>query len=131
MQNSLDHHNTTEWALAHVDGASCVISAQKFMLANRMTGRAHELYFFGGGLTFGVTKPKAGLAPKNLRYYSFRTRSSVQFSDFHGLGARITSIRLPIYSKTYLIIAAGTNPLGNKLATIAMGGFSMPKRSLS
>lgn len=131
MKNSLDHRNTTEWALAHVDGVSLVGSVQKFMLANRVTGRAHELYFVGGGFTLGFSKPKGTSSNPNLSYYSFRTKRAVQFSDFEGRGARITAIRLPIYSKTYFIIYAGLNPLGQKLAQITMGGFSTPKASVS
>lgn len=131
MNNSLDHNNTTEWALAHVDGVSFVGSVQKFMLANRVTGRAHELYFGGGGLTLGFSKPKGQTKNPDLKYYNFRTKRPVQFSDFDGRGARITAIRLPIYSKTYFIINAELNPLGKKLAKVTMGGLSTPKLSIS
>ncbi|MDF9796066.1 outer membrane protein OmpA-like peptidoglycan-associated protein [Catalinimonas alkaloidigena] len=131
MKTSEDHRNTTEWALAHVDGISFVGSLQKFMLANRVTGRAHALYFAGGGATLGFSKPKGQSAnPKNLSYTSFKTKKPVQFSDFDGRGARITSIRLPIYSKTYFIIYDGLNPLGKKLAKITMGGFELPQLKL-
>lgn len=131
MKNHLDHKNTTEWALAHVDGVSFVGSLQKFMLANRVTGRAHALYFAGGGFTLGFSKPKGPTSNPNLSYTSFRTTQAVQFSDFEGKGARISSIGLPIFSKTYFIIYATLNPFGRSLGKITMGGFTLPKLSVS
>ncbi|MEM8662700.1 MAG: OmpA family protein [Pseudomonadota bacterium] len=129
MKSRSDSLNTTEWALAPVGGVSAVVSGQHFMLANRETGRAHSLFFLGGGFTFGV-----GIdVQKNLSYTCFRTSKPVNFNDFEGKGARISSVEATVlvgYSKTYLSIYAGSNPFGDELASVAMGGLAFGKVGL-
>ncbi len=126
-----DSHNTTEWALAPVWGASAVISVQRFMLANRETGRAHSLFFGGGGLTLGVSLGRGGVG--NYSYHNFRTKRPVNFDDFNGKGARITSINATLglgYSWTRLTIFAGSNVLGSELAEISWRGLKFGKPAI-
>ena len=101
-----DNRNTTEWAIAPQAGVSAIVSGQLFMLANRVTGRAHDLYFLGGGLTFGIDVDVS----KNLDYTSFRTKRPVNFNDFHGKAARVTAIHASAglgYARTVLTIGKG------------------------
>lgn len=129
MRTPEDSHPTTEWALAKVGGVSAVAVAMHFMLANRVTGRAHNLYFLGGGFTAGI-QGKVPFSSGKLTYKSFRTRRAVSFADFDGIGARLSGITATLgvgYSKSILTIWPGPAHFEKPLAKISMGGWSVGK----
>lgn len=128
-----DNYKTTEWAIAKVKGASLVGVAMHFKLGNRATGRAHDLYFFGGGFTAGV-QGKVPFLSGDLSYKSFRTRKAVNFGDFKHVGARLSGITATLgigYSKSVLTIWPGPAHGQKPLATISMGGWAVGKIGLS
>ena len=133
MRNAKDNHRTTEWAIAKVKGVSAVAVGMHFKLANRVTGRAHDLYFMGGGFTLGI-QGKVPFTSGKLSYKSFRTRKAVNFEDFKNIGARLSGITATLgvgYSKSYLTIWPGPAHADKPLAKTSMGGWSVGKVSLS
>lgn len=133
MRKKEDNHKTTEWAIAKVHGVSAVGVAMHFKLANRVTGRAHSLYFFGGGFTAGV-EGKLPFLSDNLSYKSFRTRTPVNFENFRHVGARVSGITATAgvgYSKSYLTIWPGPAHKTKPLAKISMGGLALGKWGVS
>lgn len=129
MRNAKDNHMTTEWAIAKVTMVSVVVVGIHFKLANRATGRAHNLYFVGGGFTLGVGG-KVPFTSGKLEYKSFRTRYAVNFQDFHNVGARISGINVKLgigYEKSYLTIWPGPAHGAKPLAKISMGGWTVGK----
>src|SRR5215510_8295934 len=108
MRTPEDNKNTTEWAITLLAGVAFVVSGQHFMLANRVTGRAHSLYFVGGGFTVGLELEVNRAL--DLDYTSFRTSRPVNFNDFVGKWARLSSITVTAgvgFSKTILTIWDG------------------------
>lgn len=128
--NAIDKRLSTHWGIAHVSGVSAVGTAQYFMLANRVTGRAHEMGFYGGGFTLGTELPSVATRDnrENFHYTSFTTSKAVNFADFNNRGAILTNIKTPLYSRSYLSINKGLNPLGGKLARIKWSGWSIPTK---
>jgi outer membrane protein OmpA-like peptidoglycan-associated protein len=133
MRNTKDNHKTTEWAIAKVSGVSAVAVGMHFKLANRVTGRAHDLYFIGGGFTLGV-QGKVPFTSGKLSYKSFRTRKPVNFEDFKHVGARISGVTATLgvgYSKSYITIWPGAAHSDKPLVKISMGGWSVGKLGIS
>ena len=125
MKQPEDKLNTTEWAIALLAGVSAVFSVQHFMLANRVSGRAHSLRFAGGGLTFGHTADVSKMP--NLEYTSFRTRRAVNFQDFHWKSARISALsagyKVVGFSRMYFTIYEAEAIVSPELGRVTLGGF--------
>lgn len=127
---SIDKRLSKDWGIAHVSGMAFMATIQYYRLANRITGRAHDLGFYGLGASLGFDAPSIKTRDNrgHLRYKSFTTSKAVNFEDFNLRGATLTSIKTPLYSRSYLSINQGLNPLGSKLARIQWSGWSLPTK---
>ena len=122
----IDDKKARKWAIASVFGGGALAGYAVFALNNRETGREHQLHLPSGGLNFSL-----GGGGGKPSYTLFETPKPVNFSDFDGIGARITSANLGVfygYSIVYLTLWQGTAYVNDLLAYIKMtsGAFMLP-----
>ncbi|WP_218511638.1 OmpA family protein [Variovorax sp. dw_308] len=123
--DSKDLQRSSEWAIAGLGSIGSVINWYPFDLVNRVSGRAHRLHAVVAGMS-ATPIPTASAAPPD--YTNFRTTAMVRFSDFDGVGARVTSVNAGVlfgYGLTILTLwtdAAYQSPL---LAQVKMTGVAI------
>ncbi|MEM7281031.1 MAG: OmpA family protein [Pseudomonadota bacterium] len=131
MVDAIDRENSRHWAIS--PSASLGIgpaSAATFLLVNRETGREHALIVPTGGLSFEFDASVG--APD---YVLFNTKKPVNFNDFDGCGARLTSLNVGLifgYSVAYLTIWKDSAYASDELAYVEMSGgaFMLPGGSV-
>jgi outer membrane protein OmpA-like peptidoglycan-associated protein len=115
-----DKVSTTSWAMASIGGGGALVGYNAFLLVNRKTNREHQLHLPSGGFQFSL-----GASGGSPSYTLFETSKAVNFSNFHGVGARITTANMGLiwgYSLAYLTLWEDAAYVSNTLAYIKMGG---------
>lgn len=123
----IDNQRSVEWAIAPLQSVGWKgPNIQTFELVNRMTGRAHKLEFLGIGLDrdlFPIDVPTG--ETDEVSYTMFSTDRPVNFSDFEGMGARLTSARALAASVTYLTLWDGPWYVTDRIAYVRMAGWGL------
>jgi outer membrane protein OmpA-like peptidoglycan-associated protein len=120
MPESIDLRMSTQWAIASLESVGAVgVTRTVFDLVNRQTGRAHRMELFSGGLGIGL--PFSGSFTSS-GYAYFETPRPVNFNDFDGNGARLTSASVVLYSVSYLTIWEGPAYGSPRLAKVTIDG---------
>ncbi|WP_254862185.1 OmpA family protein [Halovivax gelatinilyticus] len=123
-----DLRRTRSWAIsadfsADVSWRGPGIGAEIFELVNRETGRAHEIRMIPLGVGFDISPIGLSSGPPN--YTLFRTDEPVNFTDFHGVGARVTGMRALVGSVTYLTLWGDMAYFSDRLAYVRMSGWGL------
>jgi outer membrane protein OmpA-like peptidoglycan-associated protein len=123
--NSIDGQQTTQWAIASVSSKGALgLTATTFDLVNRHTGRAHRLIVKSGGIDVGsplTYSPHSSMSG----YADFTTYKAVDFSAFDGVGARLISGGLLVYSWISLTLWDGPAYISAGLAWARMSGWGI------
>lgn len=120
----IDKKRTKLWAIAPGDSAGYgLASFQSFELVNRHTGRAHDMEFVTVGPSVDIFPVNVSTGPPS--YTTFTTDEPVNFSDFAGLGTRVTSAQAIFGSVVYLTLWDGPWYLSPRLAYVRMGGWGL------
>jgi outer membrane protein OmpA-like peptidoglycan-associated protein len=100
-KEDIDLRKSKSWSIAMLSGGGLgAASTANFDLVNRDTARAHLLEV----KALGPSVPFLSVSVGTSDYYNFATYRSVNFDDFDGRLARITSGSLPAYSWNWLTI---------------------------
>jgi hypothetical protein len=127
--------NTVHWALAGVGSGGLVVTWVAMDLVNLETGRAHQLNFFGAGISLSP-KLTPSFSPSGsfsgdtallslTSYTEFRTSRPVNFKAFHGSSARFTSVDTPLYSASFLTVFDGPAYFSKPLAKVTQTGWGI------
>lgn len=104
-------------------GPGAGVGAAIFELVNRETGRAHTLNLIS--LDVGIDIFPIDLSTGPPSYTKFRTDRPVNFADFDGVGARITSANAIVGSIVYLTLWEDKAYFSPRLAYVRMGGWGL------
>jgi outer membrane protein OmpA-like peptidoglycan-associated protein len=118
-----DLQRSNDWAIAGIASIGCIVNWYPFDLVNRVSGRAHLMHVVVGGLNL-LDLPTASASP--IGYTNFRTQSNICFSDFDGVGARITAVNIGIaggYGITILTLWEGAAYVTPLLIRLAVNGW--------
>lgn len=99
------------------------VGASIFELVNRETGRAHKLQL--RSLDVGIDIFPIDLSTGPPSYTMFRTDRPVNFADFGGVGARVTSANAIVGSIVYLTIWENKAYFSPRLAYVRMSGWGL------
>lgn len=131
---SVDMQRTRNWAISADISAGYSLESKKrkggpgiattvFELVNRETGRAHALNLIN--LPAGIDLFPIDLSSGPPSYTMFRTDQPVNFADFEGLGARVTSANAIAGSVVYLTLWEDMAYFSPRLAYVRMGGWGL------
>lgn len=133
-----DLQRTTSWAITadvsagygHEPGGSPLkggrgagVGTAVFELVNRETGRAHELHLINFSVGVDISPIDLSTGPPN--YTTFETDRPVNFADFDGVGARVTSANAIVGSIVYLTLWEDEAYFSPRLAYVRMGGWGL------
>lgn len=134
----IDLQRTTSWAITADFGAGygydpggsplkggrgVGVGAALFELVNRETGRAHELNLINFSVGIDLSPIEISTGPPS--YTTFETDRPVNFSDFDGLNARVTSANAIAGSVVYLTLWEDDAYFSPRLAYVRMGGWGL------
>ncbi len=91
----IDKHRSNLWAMAYRGSLGNTPAAAVFELVNRVTLRAHTVFWYGGGgpLSLGVSVSSLVGCPN---YSTFETKRRVSFADFDGTQAILQTKAIPL-----------------------------------
>lgn len=104
-------------------GRGAGVGASIFELVNRETGRAHKLQL--RSLDVGIDIFPIDLSTGPPSYTMFKTDRPVNFADFSGVGARVTSANAIVGSIVYLTLWKDKAYFSPRLAYVRMGGWGL------
>ena len=91
----IDEHRSNLWAMAYRGSIGNTPAGAVFELVNRVTLRAHTVFWYGGGgpISMSVAIPGIVGCPN---YTAFETRNRVSFDDFDGKQAFLQTKAIPV-----------------------------------
>lgn len=118
----------SQWAIAPIGnmgaGAAYGVELATFELVNRATDLAHWLHFGGRGFDSSPFPFGGNTSVGRTKYAQFTTSRPVNFADFDGLKARLTSGGT-IRSVSYLTLWEGRAYRSPQLAYVRMSGWDI------